>query len=56
MSKLANLKFATLQVSENNYDLKAHYLTVTESEVLCQELKDQFDNQPDVTLPNARYQ
>ena len=56
MSKLANLKFAALEVSENNYDLKAQYLTVTEPEVLWQELKDRFDNQPDVALPNARYQ
>ncbi|KAK1583611.1 hypothetical protein Q3G72_025509 [Acer saccharum] len=37
-------------------DLKAQYLTVTEPDVLWQELKDQFDNQPDVALPNARYQ
>jgi hypothetical protein len=37
-------------------DLKAQYLTVTEPEVLWQELKDRFDNQPDVALPNARYQ
>ena len=39
MSKLVNLKFAALEVSGDNYDLKAQYLTVTESEVLCQELK-----------------
>ena len=37
-------------------DLKAQYLTVTEPDVLWQELKDRFDNQPDVALPNARYQ
>ena len=37
-------------------DLKTQYLTVTEPDVLWQELKDQFDNQPDVALPNARYQ
>ena len=37
-------------------DLKAQYLTVTEPAVLWQELKDRFDNQPDVALPNARYQ
>ena len=37
-------------------DLKAQYLTVTKPEVLWQELKDRFDNQPDVALPNARYQ
>ncbi|KAK3173865.1 hypothetical protein Dsin_032675 [Dipteronia sinensis] len=35
-------------------DLKAQYLTVTEPEVLWQELKDRFDNQPNVALPNAR--
>ena len=35
--------------------LTAQYLTVTEPEVLWQELKDRFDNQPDVALPNARY-
>ena len=56
MSKLVNLKFAALEVSGDNYDLKAQYLTVTEPEVLWQELKNRFDNQPDVALPNARYQ
>ena len=56
MSKLANLKFAALEVSRDNYDLKVQYLTVTEPEVLWQELKDRFDNQPDVALPNVRYQ
>ena len=56
MSKLVNLKFAALEVSRDKYDLKAQYLTVTEPEVLWQELKDRFDNQPDVALPNARYQ
>ena len=56
MSKLVNLKFAALEVSRDNYDLKAQYLTVTEPEVLWHEIKDRFDNQPDVALPNARYQ
>ena len=37
-------------------DLKAQYLTVTEPEVLWQKLKDRFDNQPDIALPNGRYQ
>ena len=50
MSKLANLKFATLEVSRDDYDLKAQYLTVTKPEVLWQELKDRFENQPDVAL------
>ena len=56
MSKLANLKFAVLEVSRDNYDMKAQYLTVTEPEVLWQELKYRIDNQPDVALPNTRYQ
>ena len=56
MSKPANLKFAALEVFGDNYDLKAQYLTVTEPEVLQQELIDQFDNQPNVALPNAKYQ
>ncbi|KAK2645590.1 hypothetical protein Ddye_020785 [Dipteronia dyeriana] len=34
-------------------DLKAQYLTVMEPKVIWQELKDRFDNQPDVALPNA---
>ena len=98
MPKLANLKFAALEVFGDNYmsqvidvelflksedlyytiedgtqanerdksttmviihrhlneDLKAQYLTVTEPEVLQQELKYRYDNQPDVALPNAR--
>ena len=56
MSKLANLKFSALEVSGDNYNMKAQYLTVTEPKVLWQELKDRFDNQPDIALPNAKYQ
>ena len=37
-------------------NLKAQYLTVTEPEDLWQELKDRYDHQHDVTLPNARYE
>ncbi|KAK2634390.1 hypothetical protein Ddye_029182 [Dipteronia dyeriana] len=37
-----------------NEDLKAQYLTVTDSEDLWQELQDRYDHQHDVTLPNAR--
>ena len=36
-------------------DLNVQCLTVMEPDVLWQELKDRFDNQPDVALPNAKY-
>ncbi|KAL5796609.1 hypothetical protein ACOSQ2_001429 [Xanthoceras sorbifolium] len=37
-------------------DLKAQYLTITEPEVLWQELKDRYNHQSAITLPNARYE
>ena len=37
-------------------DLKAQYLTVTESKDLWHELKDRYDHQQNVMLPIARYE
>ncbi|KAL5756770.1 hypothetical protein ACOSP7_021200 [Xanthoceras sorbifolium] len=35
-------------------NFKAQYLTITELEVLWRELKDRYNHQPTITLPNAR--